>query len=98
MNARLGALPDEFFEHWKASSEKISSTVTRWSRSGRELLLLKELSMEELLDQTSSHLDEHEACQVKTLILQYDPAARPSPVEIVADPWLCAIPDKDSSE
>lgn len=50
--------------------------------------------MEELFDQAGPDLGEDEARRVKALIrriLQYDPAKRPSPAEILLDPWFCEI-------
>lgn len=52
------------------------------------------LSMEEAFDAASPDLDEEEAREVKALIrriLQYDPAKRPSPEEILSDPWILRI-------
>lgn len=61
---------------------------------GEEPLMLEQTSMEELFDQAGLDLNEEEARQVKALIrqiLQYDPAKRPSPAEILLDPWFCEI-------
>ena len=55
---------------------------------------MEQRSMEEAFDETSPDLDEEEARKVKALIrwiLQYDPAKRPSPAEILADPWFQEI-------
>lgn len=54
--------------------------------------MLEQRSMEEALDQAGPDLNEEEARKVKALIrwiLQYDPAKRPSPAEILQDPWFC---------
>jgi serine/threonine protein kinase len=54
--------------------------------------MVEQTPMEELFDQAGPDLDEDEACKVKALvrrILQYDPARRPSPAEILLDPWFC---------
>ena len=59
--------------------------------------MVKERSMEELFDEASPDLEEEEALRVKVLIrriLQYDPAERPLPTEILRDPWFC---ENDSS-
>ncbi|KAM3501707.1 hypothetical protein MY11210_009303 [Beauveria gryllotalpidicola] len=51
----------------------------------------EDTSMEELFDQAKPDIDEEEGRQVKKLIrwiLQYDPAKRPSPTEILLDPWF----------
>lgn len=56
--------------------------------------MLEQTSMEELFDRAEPDLDEEEAHKVKALIrwiLQYDPAKRPSPAEILSDPWFCEI-------
>jgi non-specific serine/threonine protein kinase len=56
--------------------------------------MLEQMSMEESFDLVDPDLDEEEANKVKALIrwiLQYDPAKRPSPTEILSDPWFCEI-------
>ena len=56
--------------------------------------MVEQMSMDELFDQAGPDLDEEEAQKVKALIqqiLQYDPAERPSPAEILSDPWFCDI-------
>lgn len=56
--------------------------------------MVEQTSMEELFDQAGPDLNEEEAHKVKALIrwiLQYDPAKRPSPAEILYDPWFCEI-------
>lgn len=56
--------------------------------------MVEQISMEESFDRTRPDLDEGEAHKVKALIrwiLQYDPAKRPSPAEILSDPWFCEI-------
>lgn len=53
--------------------------------------MLEQTSMEDWFDQACPDLDEEEGRQVKALIrriLQYDPANRPSPAEILSDPWF----------
>ncbi|KAE8364253.1 kinase-like domain-containing protein [Aspergillus caelatus] len=85
LTARLGALPDELFRHWKTSSlyftpERKLFELSSWrSRSGAG---------------TAYDLDEEEAHKVKALIrwiLQYDLAKRPSPAQILSDPWFSEI-------
>lgn len=47
--------------------------------------------MEDLFDQASPDIGEEEAGEVKRLIrriLQYGPSKRPSPAEILLDPWF----------
>lgn len=56
--------------------------------------MVEQTSMEELFDQAGPDLDKEEAHKVKALIrwiLQYDPTKRPSPAEILFDPWFCEI-------
>jgi non-specific serine/threonine protein kinase len=64
--------------------------------------MLEQMSMEESFDLVDPDLDEEEANKVKALIrwiLQYDPAKRPSPAKILADPWFCEIDvESDSSK
>ncbi|KAE8141237.1 kinase-like domain-containing protein [Aspergillus pseudotamarii] len=100
LTARLGALPDELFRHWNASSlyftpeRKLFNCQLGGVAPGQEPLIMEQTSMEELFDQASPDLDEKEAHEVKALIrwiLQYDPAKRPSPAEILSDPWFCEI-------
>ena len=100
LTARLGALPDEFFRHWKTSSlyftpeRKLFNCQLGGIAPGEEPLMVEQTSMEELFDRTEPDLDEEEAHKVKALIrwvLQYDPAKRPSPARIMSDPWFCEI-------
>ncbi|KAB8277168.1 kinase-like domain-containing protein [Aspergillus minisclerotigenes] len=97
---RLGALPDELFKHWKTSSlyftseRKLFNCQLGGVAPGEEPLMLEQTSMEELFDQAGPDLDQEEAHKVKALIrwiLQYDPAKRPSPAEILSHPWFCEI-------
>ncbi|KAI2686155.1 hypothetical protein CBS147355_1642 [Penicillium roqueforti] len=63
-------------------------------RPGKEPLILEEPSIEESFDRACPDFDEEEAHEVKALlrwILQYDPAKRPSPAEILSHPWFCKI-------
>ena len=56
--------------------------------------MVEQTSMEESFDQAGPDLDEEETRKVKALIrriLQYDPTKRPSPAEILSDPWFCEI-------
>ena len=53
--------------------------------------MVEQTSMEELFDQANPDLDENETRRATALIrriLQYDPAKRPSPAEILLDPWF----------
>ena len=59
-----------------------------------EPLMLEQTSREELFDRANPELDENDARKVKALIrriLQYDLAKRPSPAEILLDPWFCEV-------
>lgn len=100
LTARLGALPDKLFKHWKTSSlyftpeRKLFNCQLGGVAEGGEPLMVEQTSMEALFDQAGPDLDEEEARKVKALIrriLQYDPAKRPSPAEILFDPWFCEI-------
>ncbi|PLB39606.1 serine/threonine-protein kinase, partial [Aspergillus candidus] len=100
LTARLGALPDKFFQYWKTSSlyftpeRKLFNCQLGGVAPGEEPLMVEQTSMEELFDQAGPDLNEEEAHKVKALIrwiLQYDPAKRPSPAEILYDPWFCEI-------
>lgn len=56
--------------------------------------MLEQTSMEDYFDEAQPDINVEEAYQVKTLIrrvLQYDPAKRPSPAELLLDPWFRAI-------
>jgi len=56
--------------------------------------MLEQPSMEEVFDQAVPELDEEKASVVKKLIrqiLQYDPSKRPSPAELLSDPWFAGI-------
>jgi serine/threonine protein kinase len=53
--------------------------------------MVEQMSMEELFDQAGPDLDAEEAREVKALIrriLQYDPAKRPSPAELLLESWF----------
>lgn len=98
LTARIGALPDELFKYWKNSSlyftpeRKLFNCRLGGVAPGKEPFMLEQTSMEEAFDQAGPDLNEEEARKVKALIrwiLQYDPAKRPSPAEILQDPWFC---------
>ncbi|KAJ8121270.1 hypothetical protein O1611_g10146 [Lasiodiplodia mahajangana] len=99
----LGALPDHLYKHWTRSSLYFTPERELYNchlggvPEGEEPLMLTELSMEELFDEQGLDIPEEEAGQVKALvrrILQYDPAKRPSPMELLRDPWFA---NEDSS-
>ncbi|OAQ94030.1 serine protein kinase [Purpureocillium lilacinum] len=100
LNSRLGALPDELYKHWKTSSlyftpeRKLFNCELGGVAEGEEPLMLEQPSMEEVFDRAAPELDEEEANVVKKLIrriLQYDPSNRPSPAELLSDPWFAGI-------
>lgn len=100
LTEHLGALPEDLYSHWKNSSLYFTPDrkVFNWElggvKPGEEPLMLDEYSMEDLFDEAEPELDENEALQVKSLIrwiLQYDPSKRPSPTEILLDPWFRQI-------
>ncbi|KAJ6190004.1 hypothetical protein N7519_000025 [Penicillium mononematosum] len=100
LTAQLGALPNELFKHWTTSSlyftpeRKLFNCQLGGVAPGQEPLMLEQASMEESFDRAGPDLDEEEAHKVKALIrwiLHYDPAKRPSPAEILSDPWFCEI-------
>ncbi|KAL4877801.1 kinase-like domain-containing protein [Aspergillus karnatakaensis] len=101
---RLGALPDELFKHWKNSSNHFTPERKLFNyrlggvAPGKEPLMLEPASMEQSFDEAEPEMDEEEASEVKALIrwiLQYDPAKRPSPAEILSHPWFCKIDTED---
>jgi non-specific serine/threonine protein kinase len=100
LTAQLGALPDKLFSHWKTYSLYFTTERTLFNcqlggvLEGEEPLMLEQTSMEERFDQAAPDLDEEEGQKVKELIrwiLQYDPPKRPSPAEILLDPWFVGI-------
>lgn len=93
----LGPLPEELFQHWQRYSlyftpeRQLYNCEIGGVREGREPLMLEQTSMEELFDRVSLEIDEKEAHTIKKLIrriLQYDPAKRHSPAELLLDPWF----------
>ncbi|PWY62197.1 kinase-like protein [Aspergillus eucalypticola CBS 122712] len=97
LTERLGALPDDLFTHWKTSSlyftpeRKLFNCQIGGVGPEEEPLLVDQISMEEQFDSTEPDIDSKEADDVKGLIqwiLQYDPAKRPSPAEILSHPWF----------
>ncbi|KAI0861052.1 serine protein kinase [Xylaria cubensis] len=98
LTTTLGPLPDELYGHWKTSSlyftlqRKLFNFQLGGVAEGAEPLVIEQLTMEEMFDQAKPDLSEEEAYRVKSLIrriLQYDPVKRPSPAEILRDPWFC---------
>lgn len=96
--ACLGDLPEELYHKWKTAhlyftpERKLFNCQLGGVPGGGEPLMVEQLSMEEMFDQANPDLDAEEANTIKALIrriLQYDPAQRPSPTEILRDPWFC---------
>ncbi|KAI3321373.1 serine protein kinase [Xylariaceae sp. AK1471] len=107
LTACLGPLPDELYKHWETSSlyftaeRKLFNCQLGGVAEGVEPLMIEQTSMEELFDQADPDLGQEEASEVKLLIrriLQYDPAKRPSPAEILRDPWFCGETGNVSSK
>jgi non-specific serine/threonine protein kinase len=95
--AQPGPLPDELYKHWKNSSMYFTPEMELFNcqlggvAPGKEPLMAEDISMEELFDMAGPDLDEEEDRKVKALIrwiLRYDPPKRPSPAEILLDPWF----------
>ncbi|KAK3991129.1 kinase-like domain-containing protein [Cladorrhinum sp. PSN332] len=95
MHTSLGPLPDGLFRRWKTSSlyftpeRDLYNLEPGGAPKGLETLYEAE-SMEELFG-TGVDLDKEEARKITGLIrriLQYDPAKRPSPAELLRDPWF----------
>ncbi|PHH52900.1 Serine/threonine-protein kinase SKY1 [Ceratocystis fimbriata CBS 114723] len=97
--ARLGFLPDELFNAWKPSSlyytpDKKLFNTEYGGHTGEDDPFITEdmfVSLEQAFDHAKPDLSEEEASQVKSLIrriLHYDPLQRPSPAEILSDPWF----------
>ncbi|TQV91843.1 serine protein kinase [Cordyceps javanica] len=100
LTSQLGPLPDELFKFWDRSSQYFTSERKLFNcylggpRNGKDPLMLPQKSMEKLFDAAQPELDEEEGREIKKLIrwtLQYDPAKRPTPSEILDDPWFRAI-------
>ncbi|GJD02340.1 serine/threonine-protein kinase SRPK3 [Colletotrichum higginsianum] len=100
LTAVLGALPENLFQHWKTASLYFTPDREPFNcqlggpGEGEEPLMLEQTSMEELFDRADPDISEEEACAVKELIrriLRYNPAERPSPAELLRDPWFSKI-------
>ncbi|TIC89946.1 Dual specificity tyrosine-phosphorylation-regulated kinase 3 [Colletotrichum higginsianum] len=100
LTAVLGALPENLFQHWKTASlyftpdRELFNCQLGGPGEGEEPLMLEQTSMEELFDRADPDISEKEAGAVKELIrriLRYNPAERPSPAELLRDPWFCKI-------
>ena len=100
LNDLLGALPEELYRNWATASRyftperKLFNCNVEEAGDGeeREPLMIEQKSMEEMFDEAKPDLNAEEAGKVKVLIrriLHYDPAQRPSAVELLRDPWFC---------
>ncbi|KAK4095982.1 kinase-like protein [Parathielavia hyrcaniae] len=93
LTERPGPLPDELFQKWENSSRyftpdrKLFNSILELE----EPEILEQETMEEAFDLKAPELDAEEAAKVKALVqrvLQYDPDKRPSPAELLRDPWF----------
>ncbi|OAQ59551.1 serine protein kinase [Pochonia chlamydosporia 170] len=100
LTERLGPPPDRLFDQWKTFSLYFTPDRTLFNvalggvADGEEPLMLEQESMEDAFDKAVPEIDEEESRKVKTLIrwiLQYEPSRRPSPAEILRDPWFTGI-------
>ncbi|CAK7267273.1 hypothetical protein SEPCBS119000_002458 [Sporothrix epigloea] len=101
LNACVGALPEEIMKQWKRSSlyftpqGKLYNCMIGRGEGGTPHMF-EQQSLEKRFDAAAPDLDEKEAMAVKALIrriLQYDPAKRPTPSELLQDPWFRGIDD-----
>ncbi|KAK2012066.1 serine protein kinase [Colletotrichum eremochloae] len=97
---RLGDLPEEIFQQWKTSSfyftpeRKLYNCQLGGVEDGEKPLMLEEPTMEGAFDKAAPELTKEEATVIKKLIrriLRYDPRERPSPAELLLDPWFQGI-------
>ncbi|KAK7946283.1 Serine/threonine-protein kinase SRPK3 [Apiospora aurea] len=98
LTTRLGPLPEALYRKWKTTSlyftpdRQLFNFQLGGVPEGGQPLVLEHVSMEEMFDRAKPDIDAEEAAKVKKLvrrILQYDPAQRPSPAELLRDPWFC---------
>jgi serine/threonine protein kinase len=93
----LGPLPDHLYSSWTRSSRYYTSKRVLFNAfleevpEGTDLLSIRSKPLEGLFDEQRPAMPDDEAKQVKSLlrrILQYDPAKRPTPAELLKDPWF----------
>ncbi|RFN43292.1 serine protein kinase [Fusarium flagelliforme] len=93
LHERLGSLPDELFGQWSrpelyfTPERKMFNRKVKGLREGE----VSGRYMEDLIDELRPDLSGMESQQVKMLIswiLRYDPDRRPSPAEILRNPWF----------
>lgn len=101
LTATLGPLPESLYQRWERAplyftpERKLFNQALGGVPEGGEPLVLEEETMEDMFDQSKPDISDEEAGRVKALvrrILQYDPAKRPSPAEILSDPWFTEDP------
>lgn len=93
----LGPLPQHLYSFWTRSSGYYTServlfnTFLEEVPEGTDLLSTRSKPLEELFDEQRPDMSDNEAKQIYALlrrILQYDPAKRPTPAELLKDPWF----------
>jgi serine/threonine protein kinase len=93
----LGPLPENLYNLWTRSSkyytpERVLFNSIVYPANGIDPLSFKMGSLEETFDEVKPvDLSDEEAMMVKALIrriLQYDPTKRPTPSQILQDPWF----------
>jgi serine/threonine protein kinase len=94
----LGPLPENLYGLWTRSPkyytpERVQfNTLLHDHSEETDLLLHKMKPLEELFDDNKpADLSDEQSKMVKALlrrILQYDPAKRPTPSQILLDPWF----------
>lgn len=96
LHACLGPLPQDLYQHWERASLYFTPERVLYSSAlggvadGEDPLIVEETSMD-MFDQAKPDISVEEAAKVKALvrrILQYDASKRPSPAEILCDPWF----------
>lgn len=106
LTERIGPLPDGLYQHRKTTGlyftpeRKLFNCELGGVPDGREPLMLVQQSMEEVFDETNPNISEEEALQVKNLlrwILDYDPAKRPSPADVLLHPWFTELEGETAS-
>ncbi|CAK7275431.1 hypothetical protein SEPCBS119000_006690 [Sporothrix epigloea] len=95
-----GALPEDIMKQWERSALYFTPEGKLYNcRLGGmkdKPYMFEQQSLEKRFDAAAPDLDEKEATAVKALIrriLQYDPAKRPTPSELLQDPWFRDIDD-----
>jgi serine/threonine protein kinase len=94
----LGPLPESLYTLWTRSSRYYTSERVQYNTllyddpEETDLLLNKMKPLEEFFDECKpDDLSDEESNMIKALmrrILQYDPAKRPTPSQILQDPWF----------